>query len=510
MSAAPRKTTVSKPWFDLVDPVDPNQMSLFEAEEVLEADGAIRYNTEGLTADYEIVEAPVPSGPVKLPTSLRKVNAAIHVYPTEGTYGLGMRRLFNVLLALSHNQIRAMGAEQFHAATAENKVVTFYSNAAQLRQAIGWEKSGANDVIYEMLDSLTTMKVVWDALAPDGKRESWLENSTLLNQWGRSSRNRVSWRWLPDVASLLFDPKHPYTPLKLDLMRQFRSSYTVALFENVYRFHKLAPEVKYTPWRPVKDWQLLIVGPGRYTDYRDLKSKVFKTAMDELRQRSECPIEAELEEKRGPRNRVEQVRFRFWLKASLKPTAADAGTVEATDELGKQLQRLGVAPDKVAELAARYDHAYLAKQLGLTRRTHERKPLSNPAGYFVRAVEDGYEDARARAEAETQRYIEQQRSKEGRMEAEKGWAGLREAEAQAWIAALSSERLGQLRQAFLEAQPPMLRAKLLGKFEGRAFANAFRGWVLKKHPECLTSPAARDFDVFQAQNFPQLPPGSSS
>jgi hypothetical protein len=423
-----------------------------------------------------------------------KANAAITVYPVSGRYSLVQRRLFNALNALARTAIARLEPHVFGAALNEAKVLRFEASAVDLRRLVGWAASNATDDIEAALDALQSLKVIWDQVTEDGTRSR--EHATLLGQWGLSVAGRVSWQWMPDVFRILFHPDSGYTPLDLELTRQFSSRYTLALYENTFRYRSI--KQKATPWRTVHDWVLLLCGPDRYGSYKEFKRTVLKRAMSEMESTPTCPIRVELEEEKGARNAVRRLRFRIVAKAQAPLDMEMPADIDPS--LVMQMRQLGVREATCRELANDYDEAYLQRQLALTQRALAKRAgaVSNPAGLFVRAVREHYADEITQGEAQAQARIEHERKLEAGRRLRTDWQTARAARVRAWFEQGSVAERQALTQEFLKSTTPYLR-KLFERHgeTGRAFQASFANWLAER-PGALTEPELVSFEVFAA------------
>lgn len=443
----------------------------------------------------EVFPAPLDElAEARLPRRLRKSNAAITVYPVSGRYSLVQRRLFNALNALARTAIARLEPRVLDEALNEAKVLRFEASAADLRRLVGWAASNAADDIEAALDALQALKVVWDTVSEEGTRTR--EHATLLGQWGLSGTGRVSWQWMPDVFRILFHPDNPYTPLDLALTRQFGSRYTLALYENTFRYRGTAQRL--TPWRTVRDWVLLLCGPDRYDTYKEFKRTVLKRAMSEMEKTPDCPIRVELEEEKGARGAVRRLRFHIVAKEQA-PLAMDM-PADIDPSLIFQMRQLGVREATCRALANEYDEAYLQRQLALTQRTLARGAgsVANPAGLFVRAVRERYADEVAQAEAQASARIEHERKLEAGRRLRADWQAARAARVLDWLARGGAPEREALTAQFLAGTTPYLR-KLFERHgrTGRAFQASFAGWLAER-PGVLTEPELLSFEVFAA------------
>ena len=402
-----------------------------------------------------------------------------------------MRRLFNALIALGLAFLRNKPPGYLEEMVEADRAFRLEASVADVKSLIGWPNSNNNQALYEALDALQALRVKWDALAPDGQA-LWHDRAPLLAVWGWSDdRQRIRWAWLPEMAAMLFDPANSFTLLDIALTWQFASKYTLALFENVYRFHA----IRATPWRAPNDWKLLIGGSDRYPEFREFKRTALLPALKELRENPNCPIDLELDEKRGVNNRIESLRFKITPR---KQTSLGLNLpISDNPVLVSHLKRLGVKDDKARQLVRDYDENYLLAQVALTDR-QKNKP-TNVAGFFVKAVEDRYQDEVARHEEATQVRLEVARKQEKRSHLEANWRAFRRDEALGWWQARDTEVQQTLVRQFVEhhASETARRSYRKGGFDNRIFKLGFLTW-LAEQPHVLHSAEALDLVDYTA------------
>lgn len=429
----------------------------------------------GIETTYEIVNAPMAElGKKGVPRSLRKPNAAVHVYPLRGKYSLVMRRLFNALLALGHEKVKTMPEGTVAGLMREQKVMRFEASVADIKELIGQSNVGDYEGLYEALDALVSLRVVWDVLAADGGR--WSNTAGLLSQWGRNpDTNKISWAWMPDLFDMLFDRDNPYTPLDLELARKFNSKYTLALYENCFRYRSTG----HTPLRPIRDWVLLIAGPDLYQEYREFKRQVLAKAMLEMANTPSCAITVSLIEEHAPRklnNKVDGLQFRVQFKAQ---QPLDLGPMSPTTQaLHNKLKKLGVADAALKTLLVQEDPMFLERMLEMTLREHAKGRVKNPAAWFVSAVQKRFEDELQLHEEAVEKSLEAGRKKEAKALADKAALENKTGRAMKWLDSQSKDEQKYLEARFIAATNKITRAR----YEKDGFASkmveaSFRVWL---------------------------------
>lgn len=455
---------------------DDPQLSLFQ-------------RAEGVSLAEELVEA-AQLGDRRL-TQFKKANSVIAVYPINGQYSLGMRKMFNALLALAHVYFKSKPVTYLAELVAADQAVRLEASVRDVKELIGWGSSNNTDALYQTVKALSRLTVRWDAWSETG-RQKWFDEAHLISKIGISEdRKFIRMAWLPELAALLFDPSRPYTPLDLELTRQFASKHTLALFENVYRYRNMP--TKATPWRTPSEWRLIIVGTDSlsYKDYREFKRNALSPALKELRETPQCPIDIEMEEQRGMHNKIKALRFtiRQRQQRSLEMDLPAGDDRRVFDDMLK----LGVRQETAQELLATYDRTVLTRELDYTRAFMQRNDTQNPAGLFIKAVRERYNAEVEAHEAMTQEKLHVAREHEFQAQLESNWRNFRRSEAQAWWQQREEDTRESLRRIFLEqhASPTVKRSYGKGGERNKLYLVGFLNW-LADQPNVLHSAEAQD------------------
>jgi Initiator Replication protein len=134
----------------------------------------------------------------------------------DGGLRLVDRKLLNVLLAVSYEGLNHNSDQVFSAA------------AADIRRAIGWERSESNSDIEESLIRLQRTLVIYGYYAKGQLRRRRL---TLLAMTDIPAQEGVIyWRFAQDLAPLLANPAQ-WARLHLNVMQRFGSAYSIRLYE---------------------------------------------------------------------------------------------------------------------------------------------------------------------------------------------------------------------------------------------------------------------------------------
>lgn len=320
-------------------------------------------------------------GPLaKLPSTLRKATAAIHMYPVLGDYGHMDRRVFNALLALSLRNWNTLSDEQQAEIYDKRMVPRFTATIGELRILLGFKPTDKGyERIYESIDKLYKLEFRFDVMGD--LEEAWTVKSRLVSQWARrkDGSGLIRWEYPPDVFQMLMKP-WPFAKINLALINALNSNYAAALYENTSRY--VNSPLRLTRRMTVDQWRLLIAGDAdAYKEYRYFKRYVLKASIEMLNKFAECPIELELLETKGVRGKVTHLQFKVQLKAQL-PLPTEIGR-QPDPRIAARIRSLGISEKKLSELSLNLEEADLLLCLDTTLRAVKKGGITNPAGYFI-------------------------------------------------------------------------------------------------------------------------------
>lgn len=317
----------------------------------------------------------------RMPATLKKATAAIHMYPVQGNYGQMDRRVFNALLAISLRKWNMLSAEQQAEIYDKRMVRQFTASIKELKVLLGFKSSDRGyERIYEAIDTLYKLEFRFDVM--DDLEQSWTVKSRLVSQWARRNDGSglVRWEYPPDVFQMLMKPL-PFSRVSLALINALKSHYATALYENTSRY--VNSPSKLTKRMSVDKWRLLVAtgDSETYKEYRYFKRYVLKTSIEMLNKFPECPIELELIETKGSRGRVTHLQFKVQLKSQL-PLPTELGR-QPDPRIAARIRTLGISERKLNELYLNMDEVDLLMCLDLTDNAVKKGGISNPAGFFI-------------------------------------------------------------------------------------------------------------------------------
>lgn len=429
-------------------------------------------------------------GQLEIDKLLKKASAAVHLYPESGDYTLFVRRVFNVLLALTWAQWKSRTPEEHQFIRDNNVVVRFKAPVGELRRGLGLDRTDhGNDRIYVAMDHLRERAMRFNIM----REEGWFTDvASLIGQWGRGGGGLVTWQFMPDVLRLLLEPVS-YAKVDLCLGNQFATGAALALYENTVRY-ATNPGLL-TGRLPVQEWIKLLVGPKKYqieenkNAYSDFKRFVLNGAMKELAASHACPHSLELIEHRAGR-RVVELQFKLIPKYQGE-LPFDAG-FQGDDKLCRALIELGISRAKAQALLITHESDTIRQYLLRLEQRQEEGPLRNPAGYFMTLVSTGAVEQQQAAAAAAQAADEAEALAALQNKRRREFERHREDRARLHFASLSAEDKADRKEAFAAFSATAYPTMGLLKRKSSVEESLFFQWYAQQDG-VLRAPEERDF-----------------
>lgn len=281
------------------------------------------------------------------PETLRKHSGAIQI---KNVWTLIQRRLFTVLV---YNAFPDLG----------DPSKTSHTIPAQTLHYLLGFKSKNIDHLKNALKSLI-VPIEWNILQPNG-RDRWKVEPCLAS--AELCNGICTYRFSDTIRAHLHDPKS-YGVVDLRILREFRSCYALALYENCLVFVSAGR----TPSLPVATWRELLgaVEPS-YNDFSRFRERVLARAIQEVNNISHLQVEPQYT--RDPQTR--QVTH-LYLSITSKGYEAlgreviehegIATVVEASRDplVRKRLaEEMGFTPAQVDEYIGKYSDEHIAQVL---------------------------------------------------------------------------------------------------------------------------------------------------
>lgn len=433
---------------------------------------------------------PVPAAAPE--PEFKKAVEAVHIVPRKGKLTLVMRKMFNVLIYHAVDQVRRRR---------EKAGGWFEINITDLAKLLGYN-SRDYGLLKNSLRELNACQVEWNVLGDGGRKwgvsslvpfveiqqgsqDEEITNSCLLRfSFGEADKFTYKTLLNPEV----------YARINLKIQSQFRSSYSLALYENCIRYRGIGR----TGRKPVKVWRELICGQeaGVYPEFKEFNRSVLQRALSEINSNPDLVVELELVIYRRGRA-VEDIEFmiRDRRQASL---ALDMGTPLVDDALVARLGRLGFTRAEVDDLLTRYEQEYLLGNLDYVEDRSTRQQLGrieSIKAYFISALKRDFRNDT------TKRLGPQKKAKKAEAQQpdplaaiERDFEAYRTGRARGIFDALAQDEQGAVIDRFLadnHGNEYLLSEFRKTRLQKATVRNSFFAW-LKDQPGVLTKPEETD------------------
>lgn len=300
------------------------------------------------------------SGMTKKRRELKKHVNAIHC---TNNLTLVQRKLFNALLFQAYSKLPHQSR--------------FEIRARDLCVLIGYNSNDYKKLKNALL-GLVSIAIEWNVInCATGEETKWRASSILAS--AELSGGWCVYEYSTIMKELLFQPEI-YGRIDMELMPKFKSNYGLALYENCVRYQGL-PQ---TPWFSLDVFRRLMgVSDGKYKEFRELKKRVIKKAVDEVNAVSSLNLSVEFERKNKSISCI-----RFLLSKNKISTDSQQRDV-LPDELSNILQKVFSLSEKSCiEMMERYGANYIQEKVDiiLSSESYASGKIKGLAGYLVSAL----------------------------------------------------------------------------------------------------------------------------
>lgn len=346
-----------------------------------------------------------------LPTDLetqrefRKTNSVIAPRVVRGgVFNLLRRKIFNILLY--HTQHQGHPGQNAPEGV-ENFRQFFWLQMSDLVRDANY---GSNDtaMLKEALENIQDLRITVDnktLYASDV-----LLQSVRIVPGNRRGATMLGWRFNDEVLDTLLSPAI-YTRLSLHYLAILKSTAGLALYEITKRYATSPAGV--TRREPWGWWYEALTGlpiGDEKPEYKYFKRDSLKTAIAEVNRVTDVNVEL-LEFRSG--KFITDLQFQVSLKPQQQLELPAQPIIDS--ELQSRIEALGVHRREAEDLIAKHDGRelnaaadYVEKRLLNTKAA----PVDSPAGYFRKALREGFAEGATNAQAVKQQRLERKRIKE--------------------------------------------------------------------------------------------------
>ncbi len=302
---------------------------------------------------------------------VRKHVAAVH---SSNNLSLLERKIANVLLYTAFPKLKT---EKYH-----------FITIAKLKSLLNFNSKNTKvlkEAIQSLQKTIIELNLLNDKVSSEGLEEG-LFSIQLLGLFQVIEAGTIKYSYPEELIELLSNPSI-YAKINLPVQAKFRSSYSLALYENCVRFRGLP----YTKDFDIKTFRKLMgVEEGKYEIFRDFNRRVLASAVTEINRCSDIRITPDITR---VGRRVASIKFILGERSIKKRIGQAKKKPSEYSELCISLgNEFSLKHEILETLIQEYGIARVEKAADYIRNTssYSKGAIPNLAGYFISAIKEGY------------------------------------------------------------------------------------------------------------------------
>lgn len=295
---------------------------------------------------------------------LKKHVAAIH---SSSKLTLVQRKIANALLIHAYNNLLTQDEHTIH--------------IEELTSLIGYNSKDFN-LIKKSLKALLSTVIEWNLVDKDSLENSDIWNASSIISDASIQGATCSYSYSNRMRQLLYHPD-VYGKIDMNLIASFKSTYGIALYENIVRYQS----IKQTPWLKLDVFRKLMgVEDGKYPIFRDFKRRIIDKALNEINEITDFDVC--LEQKKIDRKVIE-IKF----KISAKKACLDIKAVSSDSFIRKLISDYGISATGVDELISEFGRDKILSKIKMIEgsRSYKDGSIKNLAKYLKNALVKDYQ-----------------------------------------------------------------------------------------------------------------------
>lgn len=291
------------------------------------------------------------------------------------------RRAWNVLLAYAYENLPTRNIHEI-----------------DLRRLVQHLKFDSKNIAYlkDVLRDLRAAEVEWNILGKD-QVEEWGVCGLLAAV--KIKGNKIFYEYSSELRRRLYNPAM-YARISLSLQNDFKSKYSLALYELAVDFRGVGQ----TPWYTIEDFRRFMgVRPEEYSRFKDFNNYIIKRAITEVNRKSGLFLKVQYKrEKRriveikiiiklNPGNKIEIKPF----APGSQPQAALPGlpgeaAVDDPEILQVLVTEFGLASESATQILESYSIFYIHEVLEMVRSYLQTRPIQDIPAFTQKAIEEDF------------------------------------------------------------------------------------------------------------------------
>lgn len=289
----------------------------------------------------------------------------VHVIHSYNQFTLVQRKLVNALLYNAYYELPRKS--------------TFEIKTRELCDLIGFNSRDIASLKRSLKGVLSTI-IEWNIIDGNSKDQDKWSATTMLSS-AEIYKGVCTYSYNDLLKTLLYKPEM-YGNIDMQLMKKFKSNYSLALYENCIRYKK----IKQTSWLTFQAFRKLMgVNDSKYKNFKDFKKRVINVAVNEVNDISPIKVCAEINKK------DQEIRF---IISKTKITESIPTNIDDDNEIMFVLtETFGVANQVAKKLINEYEEKYIKEKIEIISNSSSFKSgaIKHLAGYLVEALSKDYQ-----------------------------------------------------------------------------------------------------------------------
>lgn len=258
----------------------------------------------------------------------------------------------------------------------------------ELCTLIGYDSHDYQSIKRALVDLLSTV-IEWNIIEEGLPERETQWNASAIIADASIKGSHCTYSYSNRMRQLLYMPT-VYGRINLSIQARFKSSYGLALYENVIRYQNL----QQTPWFELAVFRKLMgVLPGKYAIFRDFKRRVLDKAMEEVNRLTRLVVYVDIK-----RQQRSVVALRFLID-HVPQSAAVASELPASygergdGTLSRRLNKdFGLNSQQISKITRDYAASYIREKLEMIEMSgsYRTGKIINLARYLIHALADDY------------------------------------------------------------------------------------------------------------------------
>lgn len=308
------------------------------------------------------------------PLELKKHVAVIH---SGNKLSLLQRKIANALLYNAYKDLMTKDEHEIHIGT--------------LCKMIGYESNDHKTIKKSLVNLLSTV-LQWNLVDGDRIDDDGIWSASSIIADASIDGAICTYSYSNKMKKLLYRP-NMYGRLDMLVQAKFQSGYGLALYENCNRFQ----DVGKTPWFDLDKFRLLMgVQDGKYKIFRDFKTRVLDTAIEEVNKYSSIKIEPQFR-----RQNRQVIAIQFNIKKRDGNVIGLPQLIDDKSGINEILrEKFGFSKKQIEEIISGYELNYIFEKIAIIEnsKSYQSGKINNLGKYLISALADDYQPSKSSKE----------------------------------------------------------------------------------------------------------------